>query len=634
MRPRRHDDFVGAFQLQRAFGCDFHQFVAGEVGKVVECLHALFPEGHQHRRLEAVDRGQFVGNPEFDALAVVFLVANGEIGARTAAQLLGDVLFETFDVDQILHRDEGHVLDRRKTLGYQQVGDHVVDIEGVDKGLRADAEFLRAALAFLLLGEDVDVPPGQLRGESDVLSATADRKTKLFIGHDHLDAVGLFVEHHLGDLGGRQTIDDKGGGIPRPLDDVDLLALQLADHRLHARAAHADAGADRINAGIVGKHGDLGARAGVAGDRPDFDDAFVDLRHLLGEQLDHELRVGARKEHLRPARLFAHVDDVGAHPIAGVEVFARNGLFAAQQRLGTVEIDDDVAELDAFDQAVDHFADAVLELVVLAFALGFANLVHDHLFRGLRGDTAEIDRRQGIDQLIADLRTGLAALRRRHRQLGGFVFHLLDDLEVAGERNFTADAVDPDPNIVLLAVLGPSGLLDRLLHRLEHFLAVDPLVSGDGVRHLKQFGTRVNGIGFHRHLAHRSSVSVPTPCPAFASRSSVNTSFARRMSAYGSNTSVSSIRIRTASPSAPSNRPWYRRRPSTAKSISTLASKPANRSKSAKRTSGRSIPGELTSSVYAPAMGSSTSSTADTARLSAAQSSTTIDSPSVRSAMI
>jgi hypothetical protein len=116
---------------------------------------------------------------------------------------------------------------------------------------------------------------------------------------------------------------------------------------------------------------------------------------------------------------------------------------------------------------------------------------------------AKIDWRQGIDQHIADLRISFPPLRRRHRQLSSFVFHLLDDLEVTGEGNFAADAVDPDANIVLVSVLGPSGLLDCLFHRLEHFLAVDPLVSSDRVRDLKQFGTRVNGIGFHRCLAHR-----------------------------------------------------------------------------------------------------------------------------------
>ena len=54
----------------------------------------------------------------------------------------------------------------------------------------------------------------------------------------------------------------------------------------------------------------------------------------------------------------------------------------------------DVAELDALDDAVDDLADAVLEFVVLALALGIAHLLHDHLLGVLGGDAAEIDRRQ------------------------------------------------------------------------------------------------------------------------------------------------------------------------------------------------------------------------------------------------
>ncbi len=42
-----------------------------------------------------------------------------------------------------------------------------------------------------------------------------------------------------------------------------------ADHCLDAAAAHADAGADRIDGGIVGDDGDLGAAARIAGDRLD-----------------------------------------------------------------------------------------------------------------------------------------------------------------------------------------------------------------------------------------------------------------------------------------------------------------------------------------------------------------------------
>ena len=101
------------------------------------------------------------------------------------------------------------------------------------------------------LGQDVDVPAGQLRGEPHILAAAADGERKLRVGHHDLDAVGVLVEHDLGDFGRRQRVDDEGRRVRVPLDDVDLLALQLVDHRLHAAAAHADAGADRIDGGVA-----------------------------------------------------------------------------------------------------------------------------------------------------------------------------------------------------------------------------------------------------------------------------------------------------------------------------------------------------------------------------------------------
>ena len=43
----------------------------------------------------------------------------------------------------------------------------------------------------------------------------------------------------------------EGHEVVAVLDDVDLLAAQLADDRLHARALHADAGADRIDVALA-----------------------------------------------------------------------------------------------------------------------------------------------------------------------------------------------------------------------------------------------------------------------------------------------------------------------------------------------------------------------------------------------
>ena len=83
----------------------------------------------------------------------------------------------------------------------------------MNSSVRCD-ELLLAALRFLGLGQDVDVPAGELRGEPHVLAAAADGERELVVRHDDLDAVGVLVEHDLGDLGRLQRVDDEGRRCP------------------------------------------------------------------------------------------------------------------------------------------------------------------------------------------------------------------------------------------------------------------------------------------------------------------------------------------------------------------------------------------------------------------------------------
>ena len=71
-------------------------------------------------------------------------------------------------------------------------------------------------------------------------------------------------------------------------------------------------------------------------------------------------------------------------------------------RFAAAQIDDHVAVFDALDRAMHDLADAVLVFVILALALGIAHLLHDHLLGVLRGDAAEIDRRQRLGDVVAD----------------------------------------------------------------------------------------------------------------------------------------------------------------------------------------------------------------------------------------
>src|SRR5216683_1428870 len=207
--------------------------------------------------------------------------------------------------------------------------------------------------------------------------------------------------------------------------------------------------------------------------------------------------MGARQEDLRAARFLPHIVNIGAHPLALPEALARQQLVAPQHRLGAPEIDDDIAEFDALDEAVDDFADPVFEFLVLALALGIAHLLHDYLLGGLRRDPAEIYGRQRVGDEIADLRFGIKALRCFERDLGRLVLDGLDDLAEAQQTDLAVAPVDLGPDVVFLAVFRAPGLLDGLLHRFQHLIAVDAFVARDGVGNLQQLGAGESGRALH-----------------------------------------------------------------------------------------------------------------------------------------
>src|SRR3546814_989892 len=66
---------------------------------------------------------------------------------------------------------------------------------------------------------------------------------------------------------------------------------------------------------------------------------------------------------------------------------------------------DDMTELDALHDAGDDLSDAVLEFLILPLTLGVADLLENDLLGGLRIDAPQIDRRQRINDEVADLCT-------------------------------------------------------------------------------------------------------------------------------------------------------------------------------------------------------------------------------------
>ena len=349
-------------------------------------------------------------------------------------------------------------------------------------------ELALALLAGVGLGQDVDLRSGQLRGEADILAAAADGQRQLVVGHHHLDPAFLLVDDDAADGRGLERVDDEGRGVLAPRDDVDLLALKLLDDRLDAAALHADAGADRVDRAVVADDADLGAAARIAGGGLDLDDAVVDLGHFLREQLLHEVGMGAAEEDLRPTGFAGDAQDERADTVADADHFARDLCVAADDALGAAKVDDDMAELDALDDAGDDLARAVLEFLILALALGVADLLEDDLLGGLGGDAAEFDRRQRIDDEVADRGVLLELLRALQVDLLEIILDLFDHFDDAPQAKVAGDRVELGADVVLGAVAGAGGALDRVLHRLDDDALVDQLLARDRIGDGEQLG--------------------------------------------------------------------------------------------------------------------------------------------------
>ena len=140
-----------------------------------------------------------------------------------------------------------------------------------------------------------------------------------------------------------------------------------------------------------------------------------------------------------------------------------------------------MAELDPLDDAGDDLAGAILELFILALALGIANFLKDHLFGGLRGDAAELDRRQRINDIVARDGAILELLSICDRDLLEIVVNRFDHFDDAPQPHVAGLAIDLGADVVLGAVTGAGGALDCILHRFDHDLAINQLLACDGI---------------------------------------------------------------------------------------------------------------------------------------------------------
>src|SRR5581483_2581819 len=306
--------------------------------------------------------------------------------------------------------------------------------------------------ADLGLASDVDAPTGELRGETGVLALLADRQRQLAVRHDDVRGLVLRDDVDAHDVRGLERVGDVLLGLLAPLDDVDLLATELVDDRLHAQTALPDARAAGVDAGLARADGDLGARAGLASDADDLDLPVIDLRDLELEEPLHEKLVRAADDDGGPAQRAAYLEDHHFAVLPDEVPLVRRLLVARQDGLGLAELHDRGARFEAADLPVDDVAFALGVLREDLLALVLAQRLLDDLLRGLRADATERRRRLLERHDVAQLRVRLDALRRLQLDLELRVLDLLHDgleqIDLEGPRR----DVDLDVDVLFGAI--------------------------------------------------------------------------------------------------------------------------------------------------------------------------------------
>ena len=384
----------------------------------------------------------------------------------------------------------------------------------------------------------------------------------------------FFVDDDARDFSGRQGVDDELCRVVGIQDDVDALPCQLVGHRRHARAAHADAGALRVEPRVVGFHRDLGAHAGIARRRLDLDEAFLDLGDFQLEQPLQKLGDDARQQELRPARLRFDLGYVRPDAVADAQVLLRNQLIARDHAFDAPRLDDHAAALDALDRAGEQVVLAFEKVVQDLLALGIADLLQDHLLRGLRADAAEFHRLERLLDDVSELQRRIALGGVGDRDLmRGLLVLLVGHDGPAPERLVVAGlAIDRDTRIDIVGVLLLGRRGQSSLQRREDDFLGHILLARQRVDEKQQFAV---------HLVFLHSI--------------FGTSLALSMLASGIACMPSAVSSRNTPASTPRRTPLTRLvLPIGSRNLS-LASMPPKRRKSASFFNGRSNPGDETS---------------------------------------
>src|SRR5476651_143775 len=341
-----HDQLAGTNIVNAV---DVEQVVNRLLGQVFAGNYAAHRQFHRQILVHTLKREQVFGRM---GVCQLFLSSDGfsqQTILGPSAKLVDGILVKAVYVEHFYHRNVGNLFQASETFIYQHLCQVFVDFQLVDEVAQDVAGFCLLLSLDVRFGHHVQGPASQLASQTHVLATATDGLSQIVCANGDVHCMGILVNDNCRHFSRRHCIDHELRRVIVPQDDVHTLTAQFARHCLDARTAHTNASTLRVDAFVLGADRDLGARTRIAGRSHDFDQAFGNFRHFDTEQLDQHFRRGTRQDQLRAAVLGADFLEQRTQTHADTEGFARDDVFASQQRFSVVaQVDDHVVAGDFF----------------------------------------------------------------------------------------------------------------------------------------------------------------------------------------------------------------------------------------------------------------------------------------------
>ena len=221
------------------------------------------------------------------------------------------------------------------------------------------------------------------------------------VRHHHQCSLFIFINTHFFNRGRIQRFADQHAQIRGPRDNINFFAFEFPHNRLDTGPLNAHTGTDGIHGFIFGDHRDLGAIPRLAHDTSNLDNFFHDLGYFQFKQFHHKLGMRTGQNHLHVLGCATDFQQQRSNTIAPVMDFAWNLLVNGQDGFSFSNFHQIIASILPHDDTVNQFILA-LRIVSLDSLPGrFPNLLENHLFGSLRGNSSEVFQFNERPDLIA-----------------------------------------------------------------------------------------------------------------------------------------------------------------------------------------------------------------------------------------